>query len=172
MKTSTVLRQQTLIGLHASARFSKCGLYRYVLTRTWDDERPPVCFIGLNPSIATEKDLDPTIRRCIGFAKSWGAGGIVMLNAFAIIDPKPAVMKAAGAEAIGPENDFWIRKHARLSSEVVVCWGTDGTYREREAALLQLLKRIGVTVKCLGKTKDGFPRHPLYLRKDTPLINY
>ena len=42
-----------------------------------------VAFIGLNPSTADEVKNDPTVRRCIIFAKDVGFGGMVMLNAFA-----------------------------------------------------------------------------------------
>ncbi|GHX72979.1 hypothetical protein VCSRO16_3593 [Vibrio cholerae] len=66
-----------------TAELSKCRKYRYALWRTWDSDKPFAMFIGLNPSTADEKNDDPTLRRCINFAKSWGYGGVCMANLFA-----------------------------------------------------------------------------------------
>jgi hypothetical protein len=66
-----------------AAVLSECGRYRYVLTRTWDHDLAACAFIGLNPSTADAHEDDPTIRRCIRFARDWGHGGLIMLNLFA-----------------------------------------------------------------------------------------
>lgn len=70
-------------GIVQSADFSACGTYRYALRKIWLPAAPQVLFIGLNPSTADEKSDDPTIRRCLGFARSWGYGGLIVANLFA-----------------------------------------------------------------------------------------
>ncbi|TMF61888.1 MAG: DUF1643 domain-containing protein, partial [Chloroflexi bacterium] len=65
------------------ATFSADRRYRYRLWRRWDGARPVVAFVMLNPSTADARRDDPTIRRCIGFAKSWGFGGVEVVNLFA-----------------------------------------------------------------------------------------
>jgi hypothetical protein len=62
----------------ASATISRCGAYRYRLERQWDSEKAKVAFLMLNPSIADACQDDPTIRRCIGFARAWGHGGLIV----------------------------------------------------------------------------------------------
>ena len=137
-----------------SAVISECGRYRYCLRRRWGDESYAL-FIGLNPSTADAVDDDPTIRRCGNFAADWGYGGL------------PAAMKAA-PEPVGPENDAWL---ARLGADAgirVAAWGVDGSHLGRDAAALALIPDL----RCLGLTKDGFPRHPLRLRRDTPPVAF
>jgi len=123
-----------------------------------------VAFVGLNPSTADEKLNDPTIRRCINFAKDWGFDGMYMLNAFAFRATNPRDMKAA-ADPIGPENDHWLRHYASGSSELIACWGAhcDGV---RE---WQVCEAINKPIQCLGLTKGRRPKHPLYIRADQKL---
>ena len=52
--------------------------YRYVLTRIWDETKPTVVFIGLNPSIADEETDDQTIQKCIGYSKRWRYGELII----------------------------------------------------------------------------------------------
>lgn len=155
----------------SGAIFSDDRVYRYALWRVWDRNNPArVAFIGLNPSTADEHTDDPTIRRCIGFAKQWGAGGLLMLNLFAFRATDPAVMKRA-VDPVGGSNDNVIRI-LTIGVRVVAAWGTDGAFMGRDAAVVEMLTREGVTVECLGCTKGGLPRHPLYLRADTALMPY
>lgn len=155
----------------SGAFFSPCRTWRYLLWREWNapEYQRDVAFIGLNPSTADENTDDPTIRRCIGFAKSWGYDGILMLNLFAFRATDPGVMKLA-ADPVGPENDAQIVEAVGASSLVVAAWGQHGAYRSRAFDVRhKLLKEFDV--KCLGKTKDGHPRHPLYVRGDAKLID-
>ena len=93
--------------------FSPCRRYRYTLWRAWDMFNPGyVMFIGLNPSTADEVQDDPTIRRCIGYAKEWGYGAFCMTNIFAFRATDPRVMKAQ-ADPVGPENDKWLTECAK-----------------------------------------------------------
>jgi hypothetical protein len=87
--------------LGMGAEFSDCGTYRYALWRTWNALQPGVLFVGLNPSTADATTDDPTIRRCIGFAKRWGYGGITMANVFAYraTDPREMTVLAPSARS-------------------------------------------------------------------------
>ena len=145
--------------------FSEDHRYRYALFRQWNGAEPYVAFIGLNPSTADASNDDPTIRRCINFAKDWGYGGIVMVNLFALraTDPKDMM---ADEEPIGPNNDYWIKFVIDKMEIAVAAWGAQGGYMNRDVEVLGLdVDRS--KLYHLGLTKQGKPRHPLYLRKDT-----
>lgn len=146
------------------ATFSTCRRYRYTLTRVWDEARPRIAWIGLNPSTADESRLDPTLRRVIRFSDDWGFGSFTMLNLFALRSTDPIVMKAS-VEPVGPENNHQICQHARAAAKVVAAWGTHGGWARRDEEVTELLKSIGCSSKviCLGRTKGGFPLHPLYV---------
>ena len=141
--------------------------YRYTLWRVWEDNRGYVQFIGLNPSTADETLDDPTIRRCVGFAKVWGYGAICMTNIFAFRATQPPDMFAA-TDPIGPENDFWLSRTAREASLIVAAWGIHGKYLDRNKDVMALIPEM----KCLRFTKGGYPQHPLYLPKNTRLLEY
>jgi hypothetical protein len=148
-----------------TAIFSKDRIYRYSLYRElefWYERQ--VMFIGLNPSTADEINDDPTVRRCIGFARKWGFSRMCMTNIFAFRATDPAVMLAA-ADPVGPENDKVLRECANKSNLIVAAWGNYGTYRQRAQRVREILPGL----QCLGKTKIGQPKHPLYLRKDSLL---
>ena len=151
------------------AEFSPCRTWRYALWRRWDWQgyANQVMFIGLNPSTADETEDDPTIRRCINFAKSWGYDGLLMMNAYAFRATDPRKMKAA-ADPIGPGNDEALAYRAKQVGLVVVAWGAHGT-PEREKRVCNVIAR---QIQCLGKTKTGRPKHPLYLRADTQLTTF
>jgi hypothetical protein len=160
---------------HAAAEISACGLYRYRLTRTWNGALRPAAFIMLNPSVADAERDDPTIRRCVRFAEAWGCGGIVVVNLFAYraTDPKqlfkvfynPATVPGNG-DPIGPENDRHIRQAVEQCHPVVAAWGNHGVMMLRDEQVRRLLSDAGVSACCLGLTKGGHPRHPLYVRGD------
>lgn len=143
------------------AIFSPNQKYRYTLDRDfWGTEQRAV-FVLLNPSTATAEEDDPTIRRCIGFAKAWGCAGLTVLNLFALRATDPRDMKAA-IDPIGPENDHYIRE--RCEGRIVICaWGAHGVHRERNKRVLQLLDAVDATVTALKITGGGHPGHPLYL---------
>ena len=123
----------------------------------------------LNPSTADGEVDDPTIRRCVGFAKKWGYSGITVVNLFALRTTDPndlyRVSRDNDVYPIGPDNDNAIIAGAATSDCVVCAWGAHGSYMGRGP---QVIKMIG-TLKsmCLGMTKGGQPKHPLYLRNDT-----
>lgn len=161
--------------VRADAHLSECGKYRYWLSRAWDDKLPVVCWVMLNPSTADAKDDDPTIRRCVNFARSWNAGGIYVVNLFAFRSPDPAALGGA-KDPVGPMNDYFVHQCAaggrfgKKRLAVVAAWGAHGNFRDRDQAVLALLRDSGVTPQCLGLTKSGQPRHPLYVGAEQPLL--
>ena len=163
MATTTV-REVGIGAISSGAEFSECQKYRYVLWRKWEWQgyANQVMFIGLNPSTADEIQDDPTIRRCIRFAKDWGYGGLIMMNAYAYRATDPKVMMAA-PDPVGPGNDEAFGYRRSQVGMIVAAWGTKCS-DEREKRLFQVINQ---PIYCLGKTKAGKPKHPLYLRADT-----
>jgi hypothetical protein len=155
--------QLTIPFATAGADISDCGLYRYSLWRTWDPAKPPVCWCMLNPSTADGSADDPTIRRCVDFAKRWGHGGIVVVNLFAFRATDPAAL-ARTAAPVGMRNDERIHLAVGRCPLVVAAWGCGGSLFGRDAAVRRLLAFAGADVRCLGTTKGGHPRHPLYVK--------
>jgi len=149
-----------------NALFSEDRKYRYVLWRIWDRTRPMIMFIGLNPSTANENDDDPTIRRVKEFARQWGYGGIYMLNLFTFITAYPKELR----ESNYPTQlaDWYIRVYSEKSEKVILMCGSFPIAEKR-------LKEVKANLSesfCFGKNKNGSPKHPLYLKKDTKLIKF
>lgn len=152
----------------ADAMISIDGRYRYRLTREWDATAQKMTFVMLNPSTADATLDDPTIRRCIGFAQRDGFGGIYVVNLYAFRATEPKDMKRA-IDPVGPENDallrFAFRRSAEQHAPVIAAWGTHGDpYRVRQVR--GLMTDAGADVYSLGVTKDGHPKHPLYIKAD------
>jgi hypothetical protein len=144
--------------------------YRYVLTRTWsDDVKQKLVIIGLNPSTADAFVDDPTIRRCIRFAKDWGFDQLIMLNIFALRSTDPELLKGE-LDPIGPENDRLIDEYLEEAHMVLVAWGANEMIDHNDRADHVLL-RIREPY-CLGTTMSGHPRHPLYIKADTKPFPY
>ncbi|NKB31883.1 MAG: DUF1643 domain-containing protein [Pseudomonadales bacterium] len=144
-----------------NARFSSCKRYRYSLERSWNDGHGRVLFIGLNPSTADHRKDDPTIRRCVGFAKSWGYNSMEIVNLFAYRATYPEDLKAA-PNPIGAANDKWIRVAQKRSDKTIACWGSIEMGRQRAATVLKTLD----DPYCLKINQTSEPAHPLYLRAD------
>ena len=136
--------------------------YRYLLWREWDNSSKTVSFIMLNPSRADAQVNDPTITRCINFAKSWGYGRLEVVNLFAYRTPKPSLLKQA-VEPIGKDNDLHIIESVNRSDRIILAWGNHGAWQKQDLYTLDLLKNHN-HLYSLGITKRGCPRHPLYLR--------
>jgi hypothetical protein len=151
-----------------SAIISDCGFYRYLLTRVWDVDVPTVNFVMLNPSTADASEDDPTIRRCLGYAKSWDMGGLVVTNLFAFRATDPSELNHV-ADPIGKLNDAHLEAAAIGSSLVIRAWGNHGKLWSRGEIVHRMLMQIRRTHH-LGLTRTGEPKHPLYLRNDlTPI---
>jgi len=147
-----------------SAILSACGLYRYRLERTWDDEASKVAFIMLNPSTADAETDDPTIRRCIGFAKSWGFGGLIVGNLFALRSTDPMFLYSH-SDPVGPDNDAHLRSIAICAEQVVFAWGNHGLFQERGRVVAEMLDDRNISA--LNITGKGQPGHPLYVAAAT-----
>jgi len=149
--------------------FSPCRLYRYFLKIVWDSGKPRQVFIGLNPSTADENSDDPTVRRWLGFAKDWGMGGVVILNAYAFRSTDWTRLRypATVEDPVGPDNDFWIEQViAPTGPRPIACWGQNASKIRDGKRGEYLVNKFG-PFDCLGQNADGSPCHPLYLRKDT-----
>jgi hypothetical protein len=161
--------------LRTDAGFSPCRTWRYWLSRTWDESRAPLVVIGLNPSTADETTDDPTIRRCMGYAGAWGHGGLVMLNLFAFRATDPRDLKAAHPNpgAVGPVNDYYLSV-ATKDRRVLCAWGAHGTFLGRADTVVSFLWSGPAPrdLVCLGTTKSGAPKHPLYLRADASPVPF
>lgn len=166
--------------------FSPCRAFRYTLWREFDIDLLTGCaddnlnshkfvqFIGLNPSTADEVQDDPTIRRCIGFAKAWGFGALCMTNLFGFRATDPKVMKLErdprGHQTL--ENEKWIFNVARDAGMTVAAWGTDGKHMAQGEIVKSQLTCGGIAVHHLGLNQDSTPKHPLYLKSSTLPVKF
>jgi hypothetical protein len=159
-----------------SAIISTDGVYRYRLERKINvpgllyknPEARPLAFCMLNPSTADAEIDDPTIRRCIGFAEREGANSLIVVNVYALRSTDPQKLWLA-VDPVGPLNFDHIHKAAVEAGRVIVAWGVNAKASDVENAMFEL-RKSGAKVLCLGTTKAGHPRHPLYVKKDQPLI--
>jgi len=144
-----------------NAILSEDRKYRYVLSRIWDETKPKVMIIGLNPSTADETEDDPTIGRCISFSKSWGYGGVYMLNLFAFRATQPKDMFNA-QNPIGLENNSYIEIYSKKVDKIVCAWGNHGTYKNRGNEIREKFDKLFY----LKLNQTGEPAHPLYLKSE------
>lgn len=169
-----------------TTEFSPCRKYRYALWREFYPMRainPPLLpiegnqahnylmVIGLNPSTADETKDDPTIRRCIGFAKALGFGALCMTNLFAWRDTKPSNMKKA-EDPIGPDNDGHLALMAASAGLILAAWGKNGAFVRRDRDVARIIRELHKPLHCLRKNGDGSPEHPLYIPATTMPILY
>lgn len=149
----------------SGATMSPCGRYRYALWRQWDGSKPTVVFCGLNPSTADGMTDDATIRRELGFARDWGFGRLMKVNAYGWRATDPKKMLAA-ADPIGPENTATVLAEARRAALFIAAWGNH--IRDRDAFVLRtLLRQLDVRIHVLRLTHSGNPYHPLYLPRSS-----
>lgn len=147
------------------ALFSADKKYRYTLYRDLGGDRQ-VCFIMLNPSIADSEVNDPTVRRCMGYAKKWLFGRLVVVNLFAYVSTDPKVIKKYGEVITGdPGNISAIVRAAVSSSLVVAAWGATPLPNPGRPAYVarRIAAAGGSALHCLRTTAAGHPSHPLYL---------
>ncbi|MBV8377104.1 MAG: DUF1643 domain-containing protein [Verrucomicrobia bacterium] len=158
-------------GLAQACNFSVDRRYRYALRHTWEPLlRPKFCtWVGLNPSIADEHQLDPTLRRIRAFSAAWGYNGFIVTNLFALVSTDPNRLYTA-PDPVGRENDFFISKAAQESTEIIAAWGALGGFQNRCQVVLAIL--ADSTVMCLKETKEGYPSHPLYVAGSTTPKRY
>lgn len=161
--------EQNLSG-DAVAVFSECRQYRYFLERRWARALKPCTFLMLNPSTADALVDDPTIRRCMHFARRLGSGSLRVVNLFAWRATNPQELHRK-ADPVGPLNDESILNAVAGAGVVIAAWGTMGRlfYRDVDVCLRVLKDE---KLHCLGLNKDGSPKHPLYLPNNAPLQDF
>ena len=153
------------------ANFSDCGRYRYLLQRGRTEG--PIClFVGLNPSTGTADSDDATIRKCIALARTWGFSAMTMANLFAVRSRYPKIL-STHRDPIGPENDRFLLTTIEQAHTVVAMWGNHGLKSyglstRRDQHVLSLRDDW----QCVGITKLGAPRHPLYIPDSSTLMSF
>ena len=156
----------------AEAVISPCGRYRYTLERELDPALPlAVLFVMLNPSTADATKPDPTITRCMGFARRWGYGRLLVGNLYAYRDKDPRALRTA-ADPVGPHNDDHLAAMAERATAVVCAWGATGGAQRKLVVRSRLSNGGARTLYHLGLTLAGQPRHPLYVAGNTPLTGW
>ena len=157
--------------MNGGAIFSPCNRYRYRLHRKWGTESGAVNFVMLNPSTAGGHLDDPTIRRCIRFAKDWGFDELIVTNLFAYRTTYPQELKKA-EDPWGDQNLSHVLAAALESKQTVIAWGAHGGFLGADQKVLNRLKSPRINIVHLGLTKQRHPKHPLYLPANTPRIEF
>lgn len=156
--------------LRSDAHFSGDGVHRYWLHRAWDDGGDGATFVMLNPSTADAVVNDRTINRCIGFAKEWGCTHLRVVNLYALRSTDPDALWVHD-DPVGPDNDMWIEHALKVTAgPVVAAWGVNA--RLDRVMQVLALPRAQERLMCLGVTKNGAPKHPLFVPGGTPLVPY
>ncbi len=163
------------IEMKKDAKTDSNKLYRYWLLREWNPNAPRVVFVMLNPSVADADIDDPTLRKCIGFAKSWGYGSLELVNLFAYIATEPDNLRQV-EDPVGSDNDSYLLKTIENAEKVILAWGDEGSkrpwrYRNRSKHVLKLIGEKS-SLYCLGLTEHGHPRHPLYVDYKTTPVSF
>ncbi len=153
-----------------STVISSCERYRYMLERSWS-AGSRVTWVMLNPSTADGTHDDATIRKCVGFSKRWGHGGMRVVNIFAFRSTDPKAMFDA-EDPVGFENDWYIDRVVAMGGQVVLAWGAHGPVKRVDRVCSVISNAGGKSPQCLGLTKNGNPRHPLMLPYSTPLREF
>ena len=148
-------------GVTSSAVYSECGSYRYSLTRKWG-QGDRLLYVMLNPSVADERQNDPTVERCERRARAMGFDAFRVANIFAWRATQPELLKQA-ADPVGPENDAVLLDAGSWADRVICAWGVHGNHLGRGKQVEQMLRAHCASLWNLGLTKDGAPRHPLYV---------
>ncbi|NUO50702.1 MAG: DUF1643 domain-containing protein [Polyangiaceae bacterium] len=169
MNTQLVMAVGSEVG-SSGARFSADERHRYVLWRDLEQpesaSRGTVCFLMLNPSTADHTRNDPTIRRCIGYARRWGFNRLTVVNLHSFRSTDPRALYTTPDTEGDDENKRTIVYQARSAQLLVCAWGQHGALRDRGKMIAQALADHGVSMHVLGLTKAREPAHPLMLKKD------
>lgn len=158
--------------MEREAKISECGRFRYTLLRRWGNKPKSVTWVMLNPSTADSEIDDPTIRRCMKFTERLGHTSMVVVNLFALRATDPRKLLDA-EDPRGPENGGHVLKACAQGHITVAAWGSvKKLLRYGADEIVEIIREYGHKLMCLGTTKDGSPRHPLYVRGDAPLIEW
>jgi hypothetical protein len=157
--------------LERDAVISDCGLYRYLLRRTWDFALPRALIVMLNPSTADAAIDDATIRSCVRLCRVQGWGSFEVVNLFAFRSTDPSAL-ATAADPVGPRNDESIEAAVARCDIPIMAWGAYPGAISRGRTVKGLIRQRRPAAFCWGKTKAGAPRHPLYVPSRTALEAY
>lgn len=159
--------------LERDAVLSECGQYRYLLRRTWDHGRQRALFVMLNPSTADDKVDDATIRSCTRLCKAWGYGSFEVVNLYGFRSTDPDALDINDLPRMVGERNAAVMDNAITRCDVVICaWGAHPAAERRKRDVWSTIHAMKPAVYCLGKTKAGAPKHPLYIKTGTPLEVY
>ena len=158
-----------------TAVISDDGKYRYLLHRNLEElvpehDRKHLFFIMLNPSTADANNDDPTIRRCINFGKAWGYTDLYVVNLYALRATNPKELWKTD-DPVGPENDKMLKSMMSAENCFVCAWGANAK-PDRVAEVMAIADKQKRILHCLGTTKSGQPKHPLYIKADQPLVEF
>lgn len=160
--------------IKSSATISPCGAYRYWLERRWG-AAPPQVFVMLNPSTADDTVDDRTIGRCIEFSKRESAGGLIVVNLFALRATDPKELNGH-ADPVGPDNAKSVGMAliaAGVYKRPVICgWGGNKNAKDQAKRLFARARDLDVKLMALHVNDDGSPKHPLYIKGNAPLISF
>lgn len=147
------------------------GEFRYLLWRRISEQGTRrIAFVMLNPSTADAVRDDPTLRRCISFARMWGFASLLVCNLFALRATRPTALLRV-EDPVGTDNDAWLLRVGASVDMVVAAWGAAAVAEHRSASVLALLSERH-DVHTLGFTASGAPRHPLYVPTSAELVPY
>jgi len=145
--------------------------FRYLLWRKLNHSIQGCLFIMLNPSVAGAIRVDPTVKKCMHWAREWGFGRLEVANIFAYVSTDPTPIKKGYGWTVGPHNDEYIDAAIARADRIIVAWGAHGTVMNRGEQVLKLIEDAGRSAWCFGVTQiDKQPRHPLYIGYKTKLI--
>lgn len=162
--------------MKTGADFSEDRNYRYALWRIWDESKPLVMFIGLNPSTANETEPDNTIKRVMQISKNNGYGGFYMMNCFPIVSTDPSILKDfwESANPFIQNHDTVNRQKLREISEkceaIVFAWGNFKVVKEINRD--KELEKMFPEAMALKINQNGSPKHPLYCKSNTKFVNW
>lgn len=169
MATVTPLFDEPADVQRSGAVLSSDGRYRYRLWREiGDGPMGTVVFVMLNPSTADAEKDDQTIRKCKEFARQWSFRRLEVVNLFAWRATNPKELPTV-EEPIGSENDRTIEERCLAADWVICAWGSDKFGQRRARVVLESLRRLNIHLRCLRKSKDGHPWHPLYVPYGMPI---
>ena len=167
-------RRGELQGAATEAVFSSCRRHRYSLTRELSVSGARILFVLLNPSTANESRNDRTAARCRAIAANVSGGKLGayrICNLFALISTNPGNLDSATDRGDGPQNDAAIAEACRWATRIVLAWGGGkGFIKARARKVEEIVRReFSGPLHCLGVNRTGTPKHPLYIRAETPL---
>lgn len=154
------------INMNTGAAFNDERTHRYALWRIWDESKPLVQFIGLNPSRATEHKNDNTIHKILKIAYYNDYGGFYMTNLFSFITPYPEQLETPEANII--DNDEWLYNIRKTCKNVVFAWGNFKIAKWRAEMIIERFPGAMV----IKQNKNGSPVHPLYQKGTSKLIKF